>query len=122
MKKLFSLFCISLLACVSSYARQMTDASEFHPVASEQAQVVSGNARFTVLTPRLVRMEWSEDGKFEDRATLGVVNRNLEVPAFDVKKSRSKLVIRTSDMTLTYTGQGKFSEENLSISFRMGDP
>ena len=122
MKKLFSLFCISLLACVSSSARQMTDASEFHPVASEQAQVVSGNARFTVLTPRLVRMEWSEDGKFEDRATLGVVNRNLEVPAFDVKKSRSKLVIRTSDMTLTYTGQGKFSEENLSISFRMADP
>ena len=84
--------------------------------------MVSGNARFTVLTPRLVRMEWSEDGKFEDRATLGVVNRNLEVPAFDVKKSRSKLVIRTSDMTLTYTGQGKFSEENLSISFRMADP
>ena len=122
MRKLFSLFCISLLACVSSSARQMTDASEFHPVASEQAQVVSGNARFTVLTPRLVRMEWSEDGKFEDRATLGVVNRNLEVPAFDVKKSRSKLVIRTSDMTLTYTGQGKFSEENLSISFRMADP
>ena len=122
MKKLFSLFCISLLACISSSARQMADAFEFHPVASEQAQVVSGNARFTVLTPRLVRMEWSEDGKFEDRATLGVVNRNLEVPAFDVKKSRSKLVIRTSDMTLTYTGQGKFSEENLSISFRMADP
>ena len=65
MRKLFSLFCISLLACVSSSARQMTDASEFHPVASEQAQVVSGNARFTVLTPRLVRMEWSEDGKFD---------------------------------------------------------
>ena len=50
------------------------------PKADERAQVVAGNARFTVLTPQLIRMEWSEDGKFEDRATLTFVNRKLEVP------------------------------------------
>ena len=74
--------------------------------------VIFGKARFTVLTPRLVRMEWAEDSRFEDRATLGMVNRALEVPSFDVKKSKSKVVIKTSEMTLIYTGQEKFSEQN----------
>ena len=96
--------------------------SEFHPEASKDAQVPVGKARFTVLTSRLIRMEWAADAQFEDRATLGIVNRNLEVPSFDVRKSKSKVVISTSDMTLTYSGQNKFSAENLSISFRMADP
>ena len=47
------------------------------PAASPEATVIFGNARFTVLTPRLVRMEWSADGKFEDRATLGIVLTSL---------------------------------------------
>lgn len=32
------------------------------PKANEKAVVLAGNARFTVLTPQLIRMEWSEDG------------------------------------------------------------
>lgn len=67
-------------------------------------------------------MEWSADSQFEDRATLGVVNRDLQVPAFSVKKSKSQVVIRTSCMTLTYKGQDKFAEGNLSIVFTMSDP
>ena len=39
-------------------------AEEISPKANPQAEVVMGNARFTVLTPRLVRMEWAADGKF----------------------------------------------------------
>jgi alpha-glucosidase len=117
MKRLFAAsmaFCLALCSFAQSGA--------FHPVASPEAQVVCGKARFTVLTPRLVRMEWAADSQFEDRATLGIVNRNLQVPEFEVKKSKSKVVIRTSDMTLTYSGQDKFSAENLSVAFRMDDP
>ena len=113
---------VIMLAVLCLAAGLSAQTSAFYPKASEDAQVVFGNARFTVLTPRLIRMEWSADSKFEDRATLGIVNRNLEVPPFDVKKSRSKVVIRTADMTLTYDGQDKFSGQNLSISFRMADP
>lgn len=102
---------------VSAFAQ-----SEFYPQASAEAQVVAGKARFTVLTPRLIRMEWAADSQFEDRATLGVVNRNLEVPQFDVKRSKSKVVIKTSEMTLTYVGQENFSAENLSVVFKMADP
>ena len=107
MRKLFVL-AIALFA-VSSVAL-----AENCPKANEKAQVVAGNARFTVLTPQMIRMEWSEDGKFEDRATLTFVNRKLEVPPFKVKQSKSKLTITTSNVTLTYRKGAKFSAENLS--------
>lgn len=44
----------------------------YDPVASSGAVVVApgGSARFTVLTPRLIRMEYSHAGVFEDRATI----------------------------------------------------
>ena len=105
------------LICLPSSARQSSDASYFHPQASEKAMVVCGNARFTVLTSRLVRMEWSKDGVFEDRATLGIINRDLEVPAFDVRKTGSKVVIKTSDLTLTYTGKGRFCQSSRNMPY-----
>ena len=79
------------------------------PKAAEGAVVVAGNARFTVLTPQLIRMEWSEDGVFEDRATLTFVNRKREVPQYKVVNSRNKVVIRTDKLTLTYLKGAKFS-------------
>ena len=96
-------------------------AEEISPKANPQAEVVMGNARFTVLTPRLVRMEWAADGKFEDKASLGIVNRNLPVPAFKVSKSSRKLTIKTAALTLSYNATGKFDEKNLSIVFTMQD-
>src|SRR5574342_272615 len=45
-----------------------------NPVADPKAIIVSGQARFTVLTPQLIRMEWSESGKFEDHASLVFIN------------------------------------------------
>ena len=87
-----------------------------NPLARQEATVVSGNARFTVLTPQLIRMEWSEDGRFEDRATLGVVNRDLTAPPFKVSKCFGGIRINTSALTLEYKG-GKFGPDNLSVSF-----
>ena len=100
-----------LAAAVTGYAKN-------DPVASAQAQVVAGNARFTVLTDRLIRMEWSEKGTFEDNATLAIVNRNLPVPKFTTTRSGDGVTIRTSAVTLTYKG-GKFAEDNLSVSFKL---
>src|SRR6266568_4388415 len=36
----------------------------YNPVADPRATVTVGRARFTVLTPELIRMEWAADGKF----------------------------------------------------------
>ena len=54
-----------------------------NPVADPRAVVVIGNARFTVLTPEMIRMEWAADGKFEDHASFVFINRRLPVPKFD---------------------------------------
>ena len=89
------------------------------PSADPAAVVLSGHARFTILTPQLVRMEWAEDGVFEDRATLGVVNRRLPVPPFRVDREDGVLTIRTDSLTLRYRGDGIFSRDNLRVSFRL---
>ena len=78
MKRFFML----LLAALLTQAALAQNESN-NPRAQYGAIVVSGNARFTILTDRLVRMEWAENSAFEDRASLTIVNRNLPVPRFN---------------------------------------
>jgi alpha-glucosidase len=91
------------------------------PVADPKAVVVLGHARFTVLTPELVRMEWAADGKFEDHASFVFLNRRLPVPKFEkTVTGGQKLTIRTAALTLTYapaasSPDSRFTPENLSI-------
>ena len=86
------------------------------PVADARSVVACGNARFTVLTPALVRMEWSKDGKFEDRASFAFVNRRLPVPEFETKRTSGALTLRTSDLTLRFKDDGtSFNANNLSV-------
>ena len=88
------------------------------PKASEEATVVAGKARFTVLTSQLIRMEWSEDGVFEDRASLTFINRALTVPEFKVTKTSKNVTIKTSDVVLTYVGNESFNATNLKVEFK----
>ncbi len=91
-----------------------------NPVADPKAVVQQGNARFTVLTDRLIRMEWAADGQFEDRASLAIVNRNLPVPEYKLVRNGDVLEIKTPYVTLRYSGNGdKFSAENLSVSLKV---
>ena len=90
------------------------------PVADPNAVVTLGNARFTVLTPQLIRMEWAADGKFEDHASFVFLNRHMPVPDFEKTFANGfqKLTIKTSALTLTYSpsADGRFKPDNLSIS------
>ncbi len=113
MKRIILILATLLAGSIASFSQ------DYEPKADDRAVVTIGNARFTVLTSRLIRMEWAEDGVFEDRATLGVVNRLLPVPEFKANKSSKRLVIRTSDLTLTYKNTGKFSPDNLTVEFKM---
>ncbi len=95
-------------------------AHAYSPVANEDAVVTAGDVRFTVLTPGAIRMEWAEDGVFEDHATLVFVNRKLPVPDFGTKTRGGWLEIRTAHMDLKYrVGSGRFTEDNLRIEFSM---
>ncbi|KAK1758917.1 glycoside hydrolase [Echria macrotheca] len=89
-----------------------------NPVANPKA-VVKGGAkgsyyRFTVLTPRLVRYEWSEDGGFEDRVSTVAFWRNFEVPSFTLIETTKSVEIKTDFFHLTYDRK-KFSPEGLSV-------
>ena len=88
------------------------------PVADPAAIVVAGNARFTVLTDRLIRMEWSPEARFEDHATLAIVNRRLPVPHFTVRRSGDGVTITTGALTLVYKG-GAFTADNLQARFKL---
>ncbi|MCE5340675.1 MAG: glycoside hydrolase family 31 protein [Planctomycetaceae bacterium] len=96
--------------------------SEYNPVAGSKACVVSDDVRITVLTPGLLRLEWSADKKFEDRASLTFINRNTSVPEYKVSRSDGVLEIKTKKLSLKYKiGSGKFTKENLSIDVVSGD-
>jgi alpha-glucosidase len=90
------------------------------PVARRSATVIDGEVRFTVLTDRLVRMEWSPDGEFENRASLVFLNRNLPIPLFETEKNGEWLEIRSEELTVRYrTGSGKFNTDNLQVLYQM---
>ena len=86
------------------------------PIADPSSMVVSGEARFTVLTDALLRLEWSASCIFEDRASLSVINRRLPVPQFAVERHDGWLIIRTRRITMRYReGGGQFDQNNLAI-------
>ncbi len=56
----------------------MLETVDFNLAAPDPAStVVRGCVRMQFLTERLVRLEWAEDGVFEDRQTLAVINRRV---------------------------------------------
>lgn len=118
MKRFIHAIFVALLAICGQQAHAATPQN---PKADDKAVVTAGNARFTVLTPRMIRMEWSADGKFEDRKTLTFVNRNLDVPKFKVSKKGDRTTVTTDCLTLRYDNDGKmFSDRNLEVRIRNG--
>jgi alpha-glucosidase len=75
-----------------------------NPMADPRAVVVVDNARFTVLTPQLIRIECAPDRKFEDHASLVFINRRLPVPKFEktISGAGDHLVLKTEALTLDY--------------------
>ena len=118
MKYLFT-FILALFNVMQSYAQE-----EYNPVADPDAVVQSGNMRFTVLTPQMIRIQYSSKKVFEDRATFAVVNRRLPVPAFTTSEEDGYLYIKTEAVTLKYrTGSNPTTLRNrpefLSVTFNM---
>ncbi len=102
-------------------ALTVTPTLRMAPKARPQAVVQAGKARFTVLTPRLLRLEWSEDGKFEDRASLFALRRNLPLPSFRTWEKEGWLHLATDALHLRYKkGSGPFGAENLEIALHTG--
>ncbi len=104
-----------------------TFGQDTNPRARAEAIVQSDNVRLTVLAPQLIRLEWSEQRQFEDRASLVFINRNLPLPKFTTKEESTPdgitwLILQTNKMIVRYKkNSGAFSSDNLSIQFLMND-
>lgn len=94
----------------------MNNFKEKAPAARDNA-IIAGNARFTVITGRLMRLEWSEDGVFDDRPTQNICCRDLGSQHFSVSRDEKSLRIDTGRMQLEYRPDGGLTADSLQIAF-----
>lgn len=80
--------------------------SRYNPAANPDAVRTIGHARFTVLTEGTVRMEYEDNGVFDDEATITILHRHLPAPAFKSTTKGTALTIETSKWRLTYDAAG----------------
>ncbi len=83
--------------------------------------VVVGNARFTALTDRMIRMEYAPDGKFEDRASLVFVDRASTATDVRLLRRGKGCILETPALKLVYAG-GEFCPATLSIELKGEQP
>jgi alpha-glucosidase (family GH31 glycosyl hydrolase) len=106
------ILCLCILNTIIATAQ-----TGLQPRANPKAVIQEGQVRFTVLTPRLIRMEWAPNGSFIDNATFVAVNRNLPVPHFTSVIRDGLLSVKTDEIELRYKlGSGKFTAQNLSVN------
>jgi alpha-glucosidase (family GH31 glycosyl hydrolase) len=86
-------------------------------VAHPDAIVAGDQYRFTILTDGLLRFEWAEDGKFEDRASTFAINRRLAVPDFYVWDRGNGIEIVTRRLHVVYNKK-KFSADGFKIHLK----
>lgn len=85
---------------------------------AEDAAIIQGEKyRFIVLTEEMIRLEYCEDGQFEDRATQCVIDRKFKVPEYQVIENEESLEIITDKIHLVYNKQ-KFTDYGLSVQVR----
>ena len=83
-------------------------------IANPECVFKGNNYRITVLTERLVRLEYNENGVFEDYPTELVWYRNLPKPEFNVVETNSTLQITTKYFELFYKKNKKFAGGKLT--------
>ncbi len=100
----------------------------FLSVGSSQAQtpnlrtVTSGKARFSALSPALVRLEYAPSGQFVDDLSISVINREKWLPVTCASEEAAGwLTFRTGKVVVRYQpGSGAFGAQNLQISWSDG--
>lgn len=85
----------------------------------KNTQVVGDHYRFTVITTRLIRLEYDETGQFEDGTTQAVIDRAFAEPSCTVTRDQQGFAIQidTTAFHLYYRG-GEFNGANLFIDYK----
>jgi len=80
--------------------------------------IIAGDARFTILTPHIIRLEYDSTRRFVNSPSFVAINRNLPAVPFTKKFHGKWLIIKTSKMELKYKiGSGRFNAENTQITY-----
>lgn len=110
------LACLSALLAGVSAAVPGALAGPAHPQRSVPLDAVrAGQARFEVLSPTLVRLEYAPDGRFEDRATVVAQDRTPSA-AFSTSRAHGVLTIRTAALVLRYRiAGGRFTSSDIAV-------
>lgn len=92
----------------------------FEAVTEEQVSVIKdGKARFNVLTPTLIRMEYAGDGVFEEKNSFTITNLDLDIPAYTTSVNEGWRIIETDELILKYKqNSGPFDENNLTVKLK----
>jgi hypothetical protein len=103
----------SLLVTVTSLVALAPD-----PARAAVTPIVDGNARFEVLTPTLIRLEYAGDAAFQDGTTFNAINRNFTPPAYTTSTTADGYrEIHTDALTLRYRrNSGPFTAANLTVA------
>ncbi|MFN2170359.1 MAG: TIM-barrel domain-containing protein [Candidatus Promineifilaceae bacterium] len=92
---------------------------QFEPLADPRSVVQGADWRFTVLTPRLLRLEYSAEGVFEDRPSQAFWFRRQPVPDFALRETVGGIEIETDYLLLRYeTSEEGFMPQSLTITLK----
>ncbi len=81
--------------------------------------IVHGHARIQVLSPDVIRLEYSPRGRFTDNPSISIENRTLTAARYHVSESNGYLDVSTDKLSVKYKmGSGPFSATNLTIEWR----
>ena len=88
------------------------------PNALPENMIPGSQYRFTVLTSRLLRLEYSAEGIFEDRASQSVFYRDFPKCEFACWREGELLLLETEDLFLTYRENAPFAEDTLTVRLK----
>lgn len=88
------------------------------PLAVKENAVVCGNVRITVLTDRLLRIEYSNSRKFEDRASQTAFYRDFAPCTYDTAQDGAWLTVDTSALQLHCRTDVPFSADTMTVTLK----
>src|SRR4051794_14853739 len=105
--------CAAVLALVLLFAA---------PARAENPLIVSGDTRFTVISPNLIRIEHAKNGKFLDDRSLFALNREARFTDFKLTHDGQAITIDTDAIRLQYIPDNQeISAQNLKADIHKGD-
>ena len=87
-------------------------------ISDKDSYITGKKYRFTILSSRLIRLEYNPEGLFEDRPTSVVVNRAFPKVPYSVTESETLIQIDTGVFTLTYVKDTELKSGTLSSNIK----